>query len=196
MNTSQPVHLSLVADYTYDEGVKRATGTADVRLVDDLSLWDRMLHWLSQDGWKWILIGLGLIILAGYIFKKRFSRRFKSSPHINARPRTFGMPSGQSRGEFKKSLGHRLLPFVADRATFRYAPGTAGFPRLKLKAVGRGAGEVTNWKALASAHRPEKSVEVNGTRFDKDMTRSPRLGAGSLITAQTTDMKYECAPNA
>ncbi|WP_344202893.1 vWA domain-containing protein [Pseudolysinimonas kribbensis] len=196
VNTSQPVHLSLVADYTYDEGVKRATGTADVRLVDDLSLWDRMLHWLSQDGWKWILIGLGLIILAGYIFKKRFSRRFKSSPHINARPRTFGMPSGQSRGEFKKSLGHRLLPFVADRATFRYAPGTAGFPRLKLKAVGRGAGEVTNWKALASAHRPEKSVEVNGTRFDKDMTRSPRLGAGSLITAQTTDMKYECAPNA
>jgi hypothetical protein len=88
-----------------------------------------------------------------------------------------------------------FLPFVADRATLRYAPGTAGFTRLQLKAVARGAGEVSNWKALASAHRPEKSVEINGTRFDKDMTRPPKVGPSSVITAQTPDMKYECAPN-
>lgn len=196
VDTSKTVRVSVAANYTYDEGVKRADGATDVRLVDNISFTDRLLHWLAKDGWKWLLAALALILLLGYLFKKRFSRRFKSAPHINARPRTFGMPAGQSRGEFKKSLGYLLLPFIADRATFRYAPGTAGFTRLKLKAVAHGAGEVTNWKALAGAYRPEKSVEVNGTRFDKDTKRAPTVGAGSLITALTPDMKYECSPNA
>jgi hypothetical protein len=196
VSTSKPVRLSVAANYIYDEGVRQATGATDVHLVDDLSAGDRFLHWLEKDGWKWLLAALGIILLAGYLFKKRFSRRIKTAPHINARPKTFGMPAGQSRGEFKRSLGYRLLPFFADRASFRFAPGTAGFARLKLKAVAHGAGEVTNWKALVSASRPEKSVEVNGTRFDKDMTRPPTVGAGSLITAQTPDMKYECSPNA
>ncbi|BDZ47180.1 hypothetical protein [Naasia aerilata] len=185
VDTSHPVRLKVAADYTYDEGIKRATGTTDVTVVDDISFWDRLLHWFEKDGWKLLLGLLALLLLAGYIFKKRFSRRFKSAPHINARPRTFGMPSGQSRGEFKKSLGYRLLPFFADRATFRYAPGTAGFTRLKLKAVSRGAGEVTNWKALVSAHRPEKSVEVNGTRFDKDLTRPPRSAPAASSPPRT-----------
>ena len=196
VNAQQPVKLIVAANYVYDEGVKRATGTSDVKLVNDISGWDRFVHWLQTVGWFWILAALVLIVILGYIFKKRFSRRFKQSPHISARPRTFGMPSGQSRGEFKQSLGLRLLPFVANRATFRYAPGTAGFTRLKIKASGHGAGEVTNWKALAGAYRPERSVEVNGTRFDKDMKRPPTIGPSSQITAQTTDMKYQCSPNA
>jgi hypothetical protein len=196
VDTSQPVHLAVSANYTYDEGVKRAAGTASVRLVDNVSFGDRLLNWLETVGWKWLIAAALLILLAGYVFKRRFSRKFKSSPHVNARPRTYGMPAGQSRGEFKRGLGYRLAPFVADRATFRYAPGTAGFTRLKLKAVAHGAGEITNWKALVAAFRPEKTVEVNGTRFDKDMTRPPKIGSGSLITAQTPQMKYECSPNA
>jgi hypothetical protein len=195
-DTSKNVHLTVAANYTYGEGVKQAEGTTSVRLVDNLSFSDRFAHWLETDGWKLLLAGLILILILGYLFKRRFSRKFKTAPHINARARTFGMPSGQSRGEFKRSLGYMLLPFFADRATFRYAPGTAGFTRFKLKAISRGAGEVTNWKALANANRPEKSVEVNGTRLDKDTKRPPTVGAGSLITAQTPAMKYECSPNA
>lgn len=194
IDVSQPIELVVAVDYIFDEGIKRAEGTVDVELVDDLSWWERLGDWFGTDGWKFLLGGLALVLIAGYVVKKRFNSKFKRAPHVNARPRTFGMPAGQSRGEFKKSLVSRLVPFVPETATLRYAPGTAGFPRLQLKAVRGKSGEVTNWKSLASAHRPDKSVEVGGVRFDKDMTRPPRVGPGTVITAQTTDMKYECAP--
>lgn len=194
VDTSEPVHLVVSADYLYDEGIKRAEGAVDLVLADDLSWWDRFVNAFLTWGWMVLAGALAVLLALGYIFKKRFNRKFKAAPHINARPKKYGKPAGQSRGEFKRNLLYRVLPFVADRATLRYAPGNAGFPRLQLKAAGRGAGEVTNWKALVSSHRPEKSVEVNGTRFDKDMTRPPKVGPGSVIIAQTTDMKYECAP--
>lgn len=194
VDTSQPLEVTLVADYVFNEGIKRAEGTTSLQVVDDLSWLDRFWNWFTTWGWMVLAGGLLLLLIIGYVVKKRFNRKFKPAPHINARPKTYGMPAGQSRGEFKRSLLHQVLPFVADRATLRYAPGTAGFTRLQLKAAGRGVGEVTNWKALVSAYRPDKSVEINGTRFDKDMTKPPKVGPGHVITAQTPDMKYECAP--
>ena len=198
VDTSTPVELVVSVDYLFEEGIKRAEGSAGLTLVDDLSWWDRVLDWFATVGWVYLLVAAALVLIAGYVFKRRFSRRFKRTPTITARPqrRGRGAVGGQSRGEFKRSLVSWALPFVAERATLRYAPGNAGFTRLQLKAVARhGAGEITNWRALAAADRPDRSVEVSGTRLDKDLTRPPKVGPSTVILAQTPEMNYECQPN-
>src|SRR3712207_7051883 len=76
--SSRRRHTRYWRDWSSDvcsSDLKQATTTTDVKLVDDLGFWDRLVHWFAQDGWKWLLALLGAILLAGYIFKKRFSRK-------------------------------------------------------------------------------------------------------------------------
>jgi hypothetical protein len=163
--------------------------TFDTQIEDDLSALDRLRNWLATVGWKLLLLLLALLLLLGYVFKPRFSRRIKARPTITGSPRGLGRPPEPGRGAFRKNTARKFLPFVADKATLTYVPAAArgSFRPMRLKAQ-RGGGI-----ALLNAREIGKrgNVSINGTDLTEDMSRAPQLSAGSIISATTADTTYE-----
>lgn len=159
-----------------------------ITVIDDLTSSQRFWHWFWTTG-IWLLIGLILlIILAGYVFKRRFHRQLSKSPQIDGIPRGIGMTPLTARGRFKKNGVRRFLPFVADKATLVYTPpGVMGFLPLKLKAGPQKSMVITNLTQISQRN----NVQVNGMALEPDMVTTPRLAKGSVITADTPQMSYE-----
>ena len=163
-----------------------ASITVPVEVVDDLSSWDRLMHWLKTDGWKWLLLLLAVIILLGYLFKRRFSKKIRKSPEIVGTPNQYGSTE-YANGKFRINSGRRYLPFLADTATLMFVPrGTGGFPTMKLKATSGKRMTLTNWKAFAS----KGNVAINGNPINEDTRKAPSLGPSSQITATSPEMTY------
>ena len=164
-----------------------ASITVPVEVVDDLSFWDRLMHWLKTDGWKWLLALLALIILLGYLFKRRFSKKIRKSPEVVGTPNQLGNQEF-GRGKFSVNSGRRFLPFFADTATLAYVPrGTGGFTPMKLKARPGKMMMVTNWKQLAA----KGNVAINGNPIDESTRRPPTFGPSASITATAPQMTYD-----
>jgi len=175
------------------EGTKNVTpGLISIEVVDDIDGFDRFMNWLKQSGWKWLLFLLGLILLAGYLFKKRFPKNMMKNPSISGTPNQVGTTPVEERGKFRPNSGRKLLPFVADTGTLTYVPiGTSGFKAFKLKA---GVGKsmiVTNYRAIGE----RENVEINGNPIDRETRRAPTFRANSTITASTPQMTYDCTPS-
>lgn len=187
-----PLTVTVEGQHKYDEQQSTASSTADVEVKNDISWFDRLLHWLATDGWKWLLLLLALIILAGYLFKKRFSKRMKKRPMIVGTPRQIGISSEESYGKFRKNAIRAWMPFVADTATLSYIPpGVFGFRPMRLKAGPRKTMVLVNWKQIAE----KDNTEINGTPLGEDTSRAPSFGASAQITANTPQMTYELTPN-
>lgn len=169
-----------------------AEATVPIEVVDDLSTWDRFMNWFKKVGWKWLLALLLLILILGYIFKRRFPKSVSKGPAVSGTPRTVGMTATNGAGRFKVKGFRRFLPFVADRATLSYVPpGTAGFRPMKLKAGPGKSMIITNWRDIARGG----NVQVNGMKLD-DSTRGPvKLSAASQVVASTPQMTYSLTPN-
>jgi hypothetical protein len=159
-----------------------------ITVIDDLTSSQRFWHWFWTTG-IWLVIGvILLIILAGYIFKRRFHRQLSKSPQIDGIPRGIGMTPLTARGRFKKNGVRRFLPFVADKAMLVYTPpGVMGFLPLKLKAGPQKSMVITNLSQISQRN----NVQINGMALEPDMVTTPRLAKGSVITADTPQMSYE-----
>lgn len=187
------IQVHLEASHVYDEQVNTASSDLTVKVIDDLSWVDRLVNWLLTEGWKWLLALLGLILLCGYLFKPRFSRKIKPRPTVTFMPKALREQRREGKGKFNIAGGRRLLPFLADTATFTYVlPGAGGFRAMKLKARRGGSMQIVNWKQLAE----KKNLQINGTQLDADAKRVPLLGVSSTVTASDAQGRYECTPNA
>jgi len=175
------------------QGTENVTpGLVSIEVIDDIDGFDRFMNWLKQSGWKWLLFLLGLILLAGYLFKKRFPKSMKKNPSISGTPNQVGTTPVEERGKFRPNSGRKLLPFVADTGTLTYVPiGTSGFKAFKLKAGPGKSMIVTNYKAIGE----KENVEINGNPIDKETKRAPTFRANSTITASTPQMTYDCTPS-
>jgi len=188
-----PIPLTIHASHVYDEQLNQATMKMSTTITDDIPWYQRLAHWFGQDGWKWLLLLVVLIILAGYLFKRRFSKRVKKRPSVVGTPNRVGVRSEEATGRFVVATGRKLLPFVSDVATLRYVPpGVIGFTSMRLKAGPHHTMRLENWRAIAQ----RKNVAINGTDLDADTTKAPPLSPSSTITASTSQMTYEMTPNA
>ena len=79
-----PFHIQ--ASHVYDEQVYEASFTGKTMIDDDIPWSDRALNWFTSVGWKLLLTLLALILLLGYVFKRRFSKKIKRSPTIRGIP--------------------------------------------------------------------------------------------------------------
>lgn len=184
--------VDIEGSHTFDEQVSTARTTVPFEVENDISRWDRILHWLKTEGWKWLLALLLLILLIGYLTKKRFSKRVKRRPSITGTPKSVGVTPIEDRGKFQAGGIKRFLPFVANTATLSYVPpGTVGFRAMKLKAGPGKSMIVTNWKEIAE----KDNVEINGTPLNSETKRPPKLSASGTITASTPQMTYELTPS-
>lgn len=187
------IEFEVSSEYTANgEITKGTTAQGSIEIVDDLSAWDRFLHWWKTIGWKLLLLLLLLLIILGYIFKKRFSKKVKKRPFISGTPNQVGTSSEESTGKFRKTGIRTYMPFVADTATLTYVPaGVSGFRPMKLKAGPNKSMMVTNWKQIAE----KSNTEINGTPLDEETRRAPSFGPSATITANTPQMTYEMTPN-
>ena len=150
------------------------------------------MHWFWTVG-IWILVALFLLILLlGYLMKKRFPRRLKKRPTIEGIPRVIGQQRLNARGQFTVNGLRKVLPFVADTGTLKYVPaGTMGFRPMQVKAGPRKMLRLTNWKEIAK----QSNVQVNGSPLDETTIKEPMFGASAMITADTPQMSFEMTPS-
>jgi len=177
-----------IAVTVYPPAEQGRPASLTITVNDDLTSSQRFWHWFWTTG-IWLLIGLILLILLmGYIFKRRFHRQLSKSPQIDGIPRGIGMTPLTARGRFKKNGVRRFLPFIADKATLVYTPpGVMGFLPLKLKAGPQKSMVITNLNQISQRN----NVQINGMPLEPDMVTTPRLAKGSVITADTPQMSYE-----
>ena len=183
------VPFSLEAEHVYDEQLIVGTLDAAVDVHDDFSFWQRALHWLATQGWKWALLLLALIAAYGYVRRPRLPKKLRKFPLIDFRPKNFAMRSTQSDGKVTKNSLPKFVPFMPDAATIRYVPrGAGGFPALKVKAVRGGRMRVVNWANVARLG----TVEFDGELLDKESKKARNLSGTSAITANAADGSYTC----
>jgi len=161
-------------------------------VIDDISSFDRWKHWFLTTGLKLLLALLILIIILGYVVKKRFPKKIKKRPTVIGTPRMIGQGSLDGQGKFQVNGVRRFLPFVADKATLTYVPpGVMGFGAFRLKAGPRKMLRLENWRQIAK----QGNVQINGNLLDETTTTQPIFHASAMITADTPQMSYEMSPN-
>lgn len=176
----------------FDKQQIETSATVQVDVVDDISAADRWAHWFTTVGIKLLILLLLLILLAGYVFKRRFSKKVKRRPSITGTPQQVGSLPVDATGKFRVNGTRRFLPFVANTATLVYVPpGVSGFRAMKLKAGPRKTMIVTNWKQIAE----KNNTAINGTELNDETKRAPSFGPSASITAATPQMSYEMTPN-
>ena len=173
-------------------GKTTTEATVPIEVVDDISRWDRFLNWLKTDGWKWLLALLLLIIILGYIFKRRFPKTVKRKTRPGGNADQSGYDRNEGSGEIslmERANCCRSLPTQQPSHTFR--PERQAFGPWKLKAGSGKSMIITNWQDIAKRGQ----VEVNGMPIDES-TRGPvRLSAASEVVANTPQMKYRTVLN-
>ena len=175
------IPVTLEASFVYDEQLYQATPLESTLTVDDdIAAWDRFTNWFAETGWKWLLALILLVILLGYLFKPRFSKKIKRRPAVAGIPMSIGVKAETGNGKFQVQPLRKYLPFFADRATLNYVPqGTFGFRQMTLKAGRSGKMTLLNWKQIAD----KKNVALNGNDLNEDTKRAPTLSASTSITA-------------
>ena len=176
----------------YPPSEQGRAASAEFTIINDISGFDRFMHWFWTVG-IWILVAIFLLILLlGYLMKKRFPRRLKKRPTIEGIPRVIGQQRLNARGQFDVNGLRKLLPFVADTGTLKYVPaGTMGFRPMQVKAGPRKMLRLTNWKEIAK----QSNVQVNGSPLDETTIKEPMFGASAMITADTPQMSFEMTPS-
>lgn len=191
-NTGE-IPFTITAVHTFEGQMITASLSSSTTVEDDLSTLDRLLNWLATVGWKLLLLLLALLVLLGYVFKPRFSRRIKERPTITGSPKGLGRPPEPGKGSFRKNAFRKFMPFVADKATLVYVPAAArgSFRPMKLRALrGRGIA-VLNAREIGK----RGNVSINGTDLTEGTSTPPRLSPSSIIAATTADTTYEMTLN-
>ncbi|MGO2634497.1 MAG: hypothetical protein ACTH9H_12190 [Galactobacter sp.] len=185
------IPVTITASHVYDEQLNEATYKTNVVIDNDISWFDRAMNWFLTIGWKWLLIALVLIIIAGYILRPRFPRDMKDSPKIKFLP---GDGSDEEPKTFKGKFHSRrsLLPYKAPTGTLSYVRRSEpGFVPLRLKARRNRMMTVQNWGDLVK----RENVKLDGKLLDQKNSEPRPIGASTRIEALGTQGKYTSRPN-
>ena len=185
------IPVSIQASHVYDEQLSKTSYSTTVQITNDISFFDRLVNWFLTVGWKWLLALLVLIVLAGYVFRKRLPRKMKNRPLVEFRPKRYGTRPTQSSGRVTRNRGSSFVPYAAQTATIRYIPvGTVpGVVPFKVKAAGGGRMHIANWKDIAK----KGNVAIDGELLTKESTRAPLLRGTSTVTVHTKDGNFTCS---
>jgi len=142
---------------------------------------------------KAIIAGLILLIICGYLFKKKLPKKLKNQPTIECKPNRPGQKKYDRKGKFVKNRITVLLPFVAEKGTIKFLPtGVSGPSILQVKAVeSKRRMEITNTGALSK----NKNLLINGMPLDPNSKKAVTITASANIVYKTPDTTYSCTIN-
>lgn len=166
------------------------TGYGSLHVSDTRSWLDRYLHVI----FKWIIIAIIAIILAGYLpcFKKYLPKNLKKRPAVDCSPNQPGIASMSGKGSYSKKLMSTLIPYRAERGTIKFLPiGASGAPPLQVKSAGGSAMLVLNYKS----YEGKEYITFNGSSIPEGQRKPPRITSSVMIVVSTKEMTYTCIPS-
>lgn len=137
--------------------------------------------------WKYFLaLTVILIIIIGYIVKRRFPRKIKKTIHITAKPAMgFGKPQ-DFNGLFKKKAYSVFLPFISERAAVRYVPDGVPAVKLQVRAKNKGHMILLNAEAVRNSN-----IQLDGDKISEGERK--RIVSTHVTVITTVDGKrYTC----
>lgn len=185
------IPVTVAASHVYDEQLNESSFDTSVTVIDDLSMWERAAHWFATAGWKWLIALIALVWILGYFIRRRLPKKLKQRPLVDYRPKALGGKRAQFDARFERNRGRLLIPYTAETGTIRPPAAVRGVPALKIKAVGGGRFEVTNWKSLAANGR----VSFDGEPLTKETTKVRPLRGSSNVTVSHADGSYDMQLN-
>lgn len=190
---SGTVYHDLNLDVSYkqqmpDKGVWKGSGQLAMNLGDDRSIFEKYRDWIIRG----LLMLLALLLLFGYIFKKRLPRNLKSSPTITAVPTAIGYTGGSFHGKYTRDTLSRFLPYVPEKGTIRFVPKTVrGIPALKVKGAGGRKMFIMNTQSYAG----KEHISFNGNPVQEGTKKPLKVGGGLLVEVATAGRRYSCQTN-
>lgn len=185
------IPITVEASHVYDEQLNETTFDTAINVTDDLTLWDRLVHWFKDVGWWLFLIIFAIIWCLGYVFRRRLPKKLRQRPLVDYRPKALGGKRAQFDARFEKNRGRLFIPYTAETGTIRPPASVRGIPGLKIKAVGGGRFEVKNWTSLARSGR----VSFDGELLTKTTEKVRPLRGSSNITVTTAEGSYDMQLN-
>ena len=171
-----------------NKGVWKGSNVVTMKLGDDRSIFEKYRDLIIRS-----LLGLlALILLLGYLLKKRLPKRLKKSPTITAVPTAIGYTGGTYPGKFTKDTASVILPFVAEKGTIRFVPKTVrGIPALKVKGAGGRKMNIMNIQSYAG----KDHITFNGNPIPEGTKKPLKVGGGLLVEVATAGKRYSCQTN-
>ena len=158
-----------------------------LKMEDERSWLSRNID-LLRNGLILLLI---IILICGYIFKKRLPKRLKPRPGIKGTPNKLRVKESSANGRYTKDTMSRLLPYVAEKGEISIAPTNLyGIPKLKIKAAGDNRFYITNIDAFAG--RPD--IKFNGQEIQPAAVKK-KWTAGTNIKISTEERDYNITLN-
>lgn len=140
---------------------------------------------------KLIALAALLLIILGYLFKKKLPRSMKKRPRIECIPDMIGVSRETDTGSVDKVLISYLLPFVAQRAKVEFAPvGTVAMPKLCLKAAGGRRMTVSNTHDYSELDE----MMLNGKPV-QNCDANAKYSSGLNISVKSDGWEYLCILN-
>ena len=164
------------------------SGKVKMKMGDKRSFFEK-----NKDRIIKIFLGLLiLILLLGYLLKKRLPKNLRKSPTITAVPTAIGYTGGTFPGKFTKDTASVILPFVAEKGTIRFVPKTVrGIPALKVKGAGGRKMNIRNIQSYAG----KDQITFNGNPVPEGTTKPLKVGGGLLVEVTTAGRRYSCQTN-
>lgn len=185
------IPVTIAASHVYDEQLNEATFETTVTVNDDLSFWDRAVNWFTAVGFMWLLGLLFVLLLLGYVVRRRLPKNLKQRPLVDYRPKALGGKRAQFDARVERNRLKMFIPYTAETGSIRPPTSVRGIPALKIKAVGGGRFEATNWKQLAQSGR----VSFDGEQLTKETTKIRSLRGSSNITVLSNEGSYDMQLN-
>ncbi len=177
----------LYSEYKTDYSAVTIEGTVAVTYEDTRDFWTKYKSVVGRS----VAGFLFLVLLGGYVFKKRLPKKLKKMPTIDCKPNVVGQRRWQAHGKFRKELSSQLIPYRRERGTIRFLPGgVGGVPTMKVKAAGGHRIEIVNTKEYAG----NKNFTIDGVTIPKD-SKNLRKTAGMIIKYRTNEADYTCTTN-
>lgn len=185
------IPVSIEASHVYDEQLNESQYDTTLTITDDISFWDRAVDWFAKTGWKWLLALIVLIWVLGYVFRRRLPKKMRQRPLVDYRPKALGGRRAQFDAKFERNRGGLLIPYAPETGTIKPPSAMRGMPALKIKAVGGGRFDVTNWKSVAANGR----VSFDGEQLTKETTKVRSLRGSSVVTVASPEGSYDMQLN-
>jgi len=190
------ISATVKAEMLYDEQLSKGSGTQSIKIIDDISSFERFKYWYRKYGTLALAILSLLLIIIGYLppFKKYLPRRLNRRPVIRETAADFSSMRGPSihYGKCRIHPASTFIPYVPQSADISFLPrGTnRGFTNvLIVKALGGGRMLLKNTKDFAG----KTNLKFNGDSLPNKESKAKIISLSTTISTITDGRRYECS---
>jgi len=194
--TTGEISATVKAEMLYDEQLSRGSGTLPIKIIDDISAFERFKYWYRKYGTLMLALLALLVLIIGYLppFKKYLPRRLNRRPVIRETAADFSSMRGPSihYGKCRIHPISTFIPYLPQSADISFLPrgSNRGFGNvLKVKALGGGRMLIKNTKDFAG----KTNLKFNGDSIPNKEIKAKTINLSTTISTIADGRRYECS---